>query len=152
MLELKNISVIGDEKEIVQVLNNLLSNAIKFTDKNGKVSVQTLLLKKDEDIDKKADANQIKWFISNSSPALTQRKEDLLICAVTDNGSGIEHDKIKSLFNKFQQAESGKKSEVKGTGLGLVIAKGIIEAHGGIVSVESVKEKGSTFYFTLPLE
>ncbi|MFA6272368.1 MAG: ATP-binding protein [Patescibacteria group bacterium] len=141
-----------DEKEIVQVLNNLLSNAIKFTNKNGKVTVQTLLLKKDEDVNKKADANKIKWFISNASPALMQSKNDLLICAVTDNGSGIEQDKIKKLFNKFQQVESGKKSEVKGTGLGLVIAKGIIEAHGGMVGVESVMKKGSTFYFTLPLE
>ncbi|MFA6524778.1 MAG: ATP-binding protein [Patescibacteria group bacterium] len=141
-----------DEKEIVQVLNNLLSNAIKFTDKDGKVTVQTLLLRKDEDVKNKADSNKIKWFISNTSPALMKRSSDLLICAVTDNGNGIAQEKIKSLFNKFQQAENGKKSEIKGTGLGLVIAKGIIEAHGGAVGVESVIGKGSTFYFTLPLE
>lgn len=141
-----------DEKEIVQVLNNLLSNAIKFTENNGKITVQTLLLKKDESIDKKADTAKVKWFISDSSSKISKRDDDILICAVTDNGNGIAEDKIKNLFNKFQQVEGGKKSDVKGTGLGLVIAKGIIEAHGGYVGVESVPEKGSTFYFTLPLE
>ncbi|MFA6391726.1 MAG: ATP-binding protein [Patescibacteria group bacterium] len=141
-----------DEKEIIQVLNNLLSNAIKFTEEKGVVKVQTLLLKKDEDIESKAKQAGIKWFISNSSEVLQKREKDVIICAVTDNGSGIRKDQIKKLFNKFEQAEGQKKTQAKGTGLGLVIAKGIIEAHGGLVSVESTEDKGSTFFFILPLE
>lgn len=145
-------SVLFDEKEIIQVLNNLLSNAIKFTKEKGKVTIQTLLLQKDEDIEKKAGIAKVKWFISNSASALQKRDKDVIICAVTDNGSGIPQNQIKKLFNKFEQAEGGKQAKVKGTGLGLVIAKGITEAHGGLVSVESMEGEGSTFYFTLPLE
>ncbi|MBU1952026.1 GAF domain-containing protein [Patescibacteria group bacterium] len=145
-------SVLFDEKEIIQVLNNLLSNAIKFTKEKGEVTIQTLLLQKDEDIEKKAGIAKVKWFISNSALALQKRDKDVIICAVTDNGSGIPQNQIKKLFSKFEQAEGGKQAKVKGTGLGLVIAKGITEAHGGLVSVESMEGEGSTFYFTLPLE
>lgn len=145
-------SVLFDEKEIIQVLNNLLSNAIKFTKEKGEVTIQTLLLQKDEDIEKKAGIAKVKWFISNSALALQKRDKDVIICAVTDNGSGIPQNQIKKLFSKFEQAEGGKQAKVKGTGLGLVIAKGITEAHGGLVSVESIEGKGTTFYFTLPLE
>lgn len=67
--------------------------------------------------------------------------------SVIDNGAGIPADKIPELFSKFKQF--GKTDG--GTGLGLVIAKGIIEAHGGQIYVESKTGSGSTFSFTLPL-
>ena len=64
---------------------------------------------------------------------------------------GISPDEIANLFQKYQQSTSGKASEQKGTGLGLVISKMIVEAHGGNIWVESEARKGTTFTFTLPL-
>ena len=58
---------------------------------------------------------------------------------------------MKRLFNKFQQLSTAAKTEKKGTGLGLVIVKGIVEAHGGSINVVSAEGKGTTFYFSLPL-
>ena len=67
---------------------------------------------------------------------------------VTDTGEGMPQDKVNQLFSKFKQLGASKEG---GTGLGLVIAKGIIEAHGGKIGVESAVGKGSTFWFTLPV-
>jgi signal transduction histidine kinase len=75
-----------------------------------------------------------------------------LVVAVTDTGEGILVENLERLFNKFIQfSSSARDSEHKGTGLGLVIVKGIVEAHGGVIGVGSKKGTGSTFYFTLPL-
>ena len=63
---------------------------------------------------------------------------------------GISPDEIANLFQKYQQSASGKTSEHKGTGLGLVISKMIVEAHGGKIWVESEEGKGTTVVFTLP--
>jgi signal transduction histidine kinase len=70
---------------------------------------------------------------------------------VKDTGVGIASEEIGSLFEKYRQLTSGKISEHKGTGLGLVICRKIVEAHGGKIWVESEEGKGSTFYFSLPL-
>jgi signal transduction histidine kinase len=70
--------------------------------------------------------------------------------SVSDTGVGIPSDEIGRLFEKYRQTTSGKISEHKGTGLGLVICKMIVEAHGGKISVESEDGKGATFKFTIP--
>lgn len=70
---------------------------------------------------------------------------------VADNGSGIPNEVKKQLFNKFVQARESSISNESGTGLGLVIAKGIVEAHGGKIWVEDNVPKGSVFIFTLPV-
>ncbi len=72
-------------------------------------------------------------------------------CEVQDTGIGIAPEEISKLFQRFSQLKSGVKMGV-GTGLGLSISKSIVEAHGGQVGVRSEPEKGSTFWFTLPLE
>jgi signal transduction histidine kinase len=73
--------------------------------------------------------------------------DDYVAFHVTDSGPGIPEDQIPHLFEQFWQARSDK----RGVGLGLTIAKGIVEAHGGRIWVESVVGSGSTFSFTLPL-
>lgn len=110
-----------DARRLDQVLNNLLSNAIKFTGEGGSIQLR---------------AQQ------------DQRKG--IIVQVQDTGVGISPDELASLFQKYQQSTSGKTSEHKGTGLGLVVSKMIVEAHGGKIWVESEEGKGTTFAFTLP--
>jgi signal transduction histidine kinase len=100
----------------------LLSNAIKFT-KQGFISINAML--------KKEKGNNQEVIVS-----------------IRDTGTGIDPEILPRLFSKF-----ATKSDMGGTGLGLFISKSIIEAHGGEVWAESNKdwEKGSTFYFSLPL-
>ena len=135
-----------DPRTVSQVLNNLISNAIKFTKENGSVVIQALLHKKGESLEKEAKESEINWFIKKDLKDMS----DSLLVAVTDSGVGIAPDQINKLFNKFVQAKSVF-VEKGGTGLGLAITKSIIDSHGGIVGAESIEGKGSTFYFTLPI-
>ena len=70
--------------------------------------------------------------------------------AVRDTGEGIPPDQLGTIFDKFEQV-SGSSGERKGAGLGLSIARSLVELHGGRIWAESEVGKGSTFYFTLPL-
>lgn len=115
-------SVHADPQRLDQILSNLISNAVKFTGKGGNVEVGAVL----------AEPTQVNVW-------------------VRDNGIGIPSDEIGQLFEKYRQGGNVKHSNQKGTGLGLVICKMIIEAHGGRIWVESEEGKGSTFYFSLPL-
>lgn len=111
-----------DPERIKQVISNLLSNAIKFSSKGGTVLV-------------------------------TAKKDDGFIrVEVSDNGIGIADKDKPLLFQKFFQASNHNGIKEKGTGLGLVIAKGIVETHGGKIWVEDNKPQGSNFIFTLPLK
>ncbi len=135
-----------DDNKIGQVLNNFLSNAIKFTPQ-GKIVVSAFILKKGDSLSSKVAQMALNW------PGLqeTSFDADQLILGVTDTGMGIAEDQLNKLFNKFTQLEATASSEKKGTGLGLVITKGIVEAHGGKVGVFSQVGSGSTFYCSLPL-
>lgn len=145
-------AVLLDAKRIGQVMNNLLSNAIKYTPKNGTVSVECFLHTPGAALGDEASPSNLSWF-----PDETQKKTATLaksvVVAVTDTGEGIAPGNIEKLWNKFVQFDSTvrKGADHKGTGLGLVIIKGIVEAHGGTVGVVSKLGTGSTFYFTLPL-
>src|SRR6185436_19739744 len=114
-------AVQADSRRLDQILTNLVSNAIKFTGKDGSIHLY----------------------------AQPDRRNGIVI-RVQDTGLGIPADEIASLFQKYQQSTSGKTSTQKGTGLGLVICKMIVEAHGGKIWVESEEGKGATFVFTLP--
>ncbi|MGH7844176.1 MAG: GAF domain-containing protein [Candidatus Binatia bacterium] len=114
--------IVADPRRLDQVFNNLLSNAIKFTNEGGTIEVGTRL-----------------------------RKDSEIAVYVSDTGVGIPQDEIGSLFQKYRQTTSGKTSEHKGTGLGLVICKMIVEAHGGRIWVDSEEGKGTTFSFSLPI-
>jgi two-component system, OmpR family, sensor histidine kinase VicK len=104
-----------------QVLSNLISNAIKFTEEGGTVEVGAAL----------ADATLIQVW-------------------VRDNGVGIAANEMGQLFEKYRQGGNVKHSSQKGTGLGLVICKMIVEAHGGEIWAESTEGSGATFFFSLP--
>lgn len=146
----KTVSI--DPARISQVINNLLSNAIKFTPSRGVVSIQALFHEKGKSIIKEAEAAGITWFISEN-PKNADIAENSLIVAVTNTGAGISQDKIDQLFNKFKQLKSsGTATQIRGTGLGLVVVKGIVNAHGGWAGAASRVGRGSTFYFILPLD
>jgi signal transduction histidine kinase len=111
----------GDEQRIAQVLLNLLGNAIKFTDE-GEVRVE-----------------------------VTEDSDATFLVSVTDTGPGLSEADQKIIFEEFQQADDSNTREKGGSGLGLSIAKKIVEMHGGRIWVESNVGKGSTFRFTLPV-
>lgn len=139
-----------DTVKIVQVLNNLISNAIKFTPKAGKITLQALFHKQGQDISSEAKSAGIKWFLEKNLKNLGNLP-DSLVMAVTDTGIGLSESKIVQLFSKFKQFRAAiSEGEKKGTGLGLVVVKGIVEAHKGMVGVASEEGVGSSFYFVLP--
>ncbi len=115
--------LIGDPVRLHQIILNLVSNAVKFTTE-GKITLKVAVVKEKE------DAVTIEF-------------------SVTDTGIGIPENKIKSIFENFQQATSGTSRLYGGTGLGLAIVKQLVEGQGGTITVSSEVEKGSTFSFTL---
>lgn len=130
----ENLEVEFDKERISQVLNNLISNAIKFTPMGGKITVS-------------AYKGEVKWRYQDNIPEIKNENRSLVVVSVSDTGTGIPAEKIPDLFSKFKQL---KPAESAGTGLGLVIAKGIIESHGGNIYVQSHVDEGTTFYFILP--
>ncbi len=117
-------TVIADNKQLQRVFQNLILNAIKFKkpEEPPKIHISS---KKDE-------------------------KKGEYIFGVSDNGIGIEEKYFDRIFAIFQRLHT--REEYKGTGIGLAIVKRTIERHGGRIWVESEPGKGSTFYFTIPIE
>ncbi len=116
----------GDREKIVAIFDHLLDNAIKYT-KKGSITVHA----------KVADQNEttVKFLIK-----------------VTDTGIGIPNEKIQTMFQPFSQADATLSRQFEGTGLGLTIAKKVVEVLGGDLDVESTPGQGSCFMFTLILE
>jgi signal transduction histidine kinase len=93
--------------------------------------------------------NALKFTPEGGSVALrVERKHDLVWFTVADDGSGIAPDRLQAIFDRFSQ---GERPDRNGLGLGLFIARHIVEAHGGRIWAESVLGRGSAFHFTLPL-
>jgi len=134
--------VYGDIHRIEQVLSNLISNAVKFTPENGEITISA----------KKINASSISPDVINTfSGKKLSLKGDYVKISVKDTGIGINDSDIPKVFDKFQQIESSLSREVGGTGLGLPIAKQLIEAHRGEIWLESEFKKGSKFSFILPV-
>ncbi len=110
-----------DSGRIVQVLNNLVNNGIKFSPPNSSIEISAELV------------------------------DHSVVFSVQDSGIGIPAEKQSKLFTKFYQVDTSLTRKAGGTGLGLVISKGIVEAHNGKIWFESEAGKGSIFSFTLPL-
>ena len=140
--------VMLDAARIQQVLNNLISNSLKFTHEGGTVLVQAFEHVAGGDMAQEAKTAGIDWMVKNNTGAVILPGRSIVV-AVTDSGQGIAKNNIPNLFNKFVQFQA--KTVQKGTGLGLVISKGIVEAHKGLIGVASEEGIGTTFYFHLPL-
>ncbi len=125
----------ADRDYIVQTLTNLLSNAIKFSPPESTVWLSA----------KKEPRKR-----RSKSKSRRKKPNPYIIFEVKDQGQGIPHDQLETIFERFQQVDSSDSRKKGGTGLGLAICRQIIEEHGGKIWVESCLEKGSTFYFTLP--
>ncbi len=110
-----------DEQLIRQVLTNLIENAIKYNREGTRVRVTS------------------------------EELGDFVVVSVSDNGVGIPEDQQRELFKKFSRREKSTAERVKGTGLGLYLARYFLELHGGSIEVESTQGQGTTFRFRLPI-
>jgi PAS domain S-box-containing protein len=119
----------ADRARVLQVLMNLIGNAVKFTSAGGKITVDTTLL---------ADASP-----DDGEPMPTA----YVRFRVRDTGVGISDSHLPHVFDRFWQVHATGRA---GAGLGLAIAKGIVEAHGGSIWAESTLGEGTTFAFTIP--
>jgi signal transduction histidine kinase len=116
------LTLVADGPKLEQVLNNLLGNALKFSFPGGHVIVSLA------------------------------RDGARAVVSVRDDGPGIPADEVDRLFRFFQKTTVRSTGGERGTGLGLGIARKIVEGHGGTIGVETAVGRGSTFWFALPLE
>lgn len=114
--------IIGDYQQLGWVISNLVNNALKYSSKGGLIEISTVL-----------SGNKI-------------------IVKVSDTGKGISRENIDKIFDKFVQIKESMETTPGSVGLGLAIAKEIVEGYGGEISVESEVNKGSVFKFTIPIE
>ncbi len=110
----------GDEARLRQVIDNLVSNAIKYSPRGGEVHIRG-----------RYDA-------------------DSVTVEVQDQGVGLPNDEQDRIFERFYRVDDALSRKTQGTGLGLYLARAVIDAHRGRISVESQPGKGSRFWFTLP--
>lgn len=113
--------ILGDGERLVQVIVNLLSNALKFSPRGSRV-----------------------WLRVREEPAWVEVQ-------VQDQGRGIPPAHQTAIFDRFRQVEASDSAGQRGAGLGLAIAKSIVELHGGTIGVKSAKGEGSTFWFRVPM-
>ncbi len=126
----------ADPVAVGRVLRNLVSNAIKFSPHGGKVQIWIRLWRGgDEALD----------------PRLEGLKPPQMVVSVSDQGVGIPQDKLTEIFEPFVRLENVETKGRRGAGLGLALAKRLVELHGGRIWAESELGKGSTFTFTLPV-
>ena len=116
----KSLILKVDESRIKQVIYNILDNAKRYTPPKGKIEIKA------EDIG------------------------DGIMISIKDEGHGITEEELGKVFEKFYRCKNDPNNEKTGSGLGLSIARGIIEVHRGKIWVESEQGKGSRFIFTLP--
>jgi len=117
----EKLFVLCDKNKMEQVFNNLISNAIKYSPENKNIWIQL------------------------------EQQDKQLVTKVIDEGQGIQEKELATIFNSYQITSSKSTAGEKSTGLGLAIARKIIEAHEGNIKVTSELGAGSTFIFTIPL-
>jgi K+-sensing histidine kinase KdpD len=105
---------------IERILYNLLENASKYSPPGSQIKVSAKV------------------------------ESECLVMSVSDQGKGLTSIEQARIFSPFQRLESDRPDQARGAGLGLMVCKRLVEAHGGEIWVESKKGKGSTFFFSLP--
>jgi len=116
-----------DEDKLEKIVSNLLSNAFKFTNENGRIKVQALYTTPKGD-----------------------EKGTLLTLTVTDNGIGIDAQRLPRIFDRFYQIDDSQRRHYEGTGIGLALVKELVLALRGTIDVTSEPDKGTTFIVNLP--
>ena len=117
------MNIYADEKMVASILGNVLSNAIKFTKKGGEVTVKAM-----------------------------ETENNMIEISVSDTGVGMSSSHNSKLFKMEEKVGRRGTDGEESTGLGLLLCKEFVEKHGGKIWVESMKNVGSTFFFTLPLQ
>jgi len=117
----EDVRVLADTLRMEQVLNNLLENAARYSDPSSPVEV---------------------GLVAEDGHA---------VLSVADRGDGIPEAELEQVFEPFYRGQNSKRRGIRGAGLGLAICRGIVEAHGGKIWVESVYGKATTFFLSLPL-
>jgi PAS domain S-box-containing protein len=129
----------ADERKIKQILYNLLSNAVKFTPDKGSIRLSAQRVPSSESGGR------------DTQGLVPGHEGDVIKISIIDNGIGLEESDQERIFKPFEQADNSASRRYQGTGLGLSLAKQIVELHGGRIWAESEGEgKGSTFCFILP--
>ena len=130
-----------DPDRMLQVLGNLVSNALRYTPKGGEVSVQCSVF-----------SQQLRKIRDRVGAETKLNTENWLLITVTDTGQGIAPESLPHVFERFYRGETSRQQQQGESGLGLAIAKSIVEMHGGSVQAQSEGQgKGSTFTIQLPL-
>lgn len=132
---------IADPQRLEQVLANLVSNAIKFTPENKTITISSKLVNS-----KNIHIND--YF----KDTINLSEGDYVLVSVKDEGIGIAEKDLLHAFDKFAQIENSLSRKAGGTGLGLPIAKQLLDAHKGAIWCDSELNKGSEFYFVIPVE
>lgn len=132
--------ILADSQRLEQVLTNLVSNAIKFTPDGKSITISSRVVK----------AADIK-INENFKDIIKNLTGDYVEVSVEDEGIGIESKNLLHAFDKFAQIENSLSRKAGGTGLGLPIAKQLLDAHKGAIWCDSELNKGSKFYFVIPV-
>lgn len=118
---LDEATVLANREALLQALSNIVKNAVLYNREQGTVTLST------------------------------RHEADHVHISVADTGIGIPGDQLEKIFDRFYRVDSSRARATGGSGLGLAIAKEIVEGYGGIISVESLLEKGTKFRITLPI-
>ena len=131
-----------EQEKVEQVITNLLSNAFKFTHAGGRIGVACRCIETDDEIIETQGICDLK----SGRPLLPA-----LEISVFDTGKGISAEQLPYIFDRFYQADYSDTREFEGTGIGLSLAKELVDLHRGSITVESKPEKGTTFRVLLPM-
>lgn len=143
--DIQCFQVVGDRIRLAQVLRNLVSNSLKFTPERGCLRIFVTLVLNDRELEKESEFLQ-----QQDGHNLKARRAGKLVVSVEDSGAGMDADQLSRLFREGVQFNPNELQMGQGSGLGLFIAKGIVEQHGGTLSAKSDGlNQGSIFTLTL---
>lgn len=135
-----SVEVYADSNRLEQVLTNLVSNAIKFSPNTGEIEITSHVI----------NARELQYDHCFEEDIKNLQGKYLQVC-VEDHGIGIERKDLNHVFDKFAQIENSLSRQVGGSGLGLPIARQLMESHNGAIWCDSEINKGSKFYFVIPI-